>query len=158
MIPLQRSGQALREEALQLASLGEAVFIHHRSGQGTAFPLRRRTFVAPDVHWAVGKEARDVADHLFGEIEGFGPDVEDVIRNAPARPDLEWLAHVAQLRVRGDDGLRVTGQIDFGDYLHAPFDRVLSDDGEIVRAVRATVGNVVITTVDLVTKGRGPAP
>ena len=66
--------------------------------------------------------------------EGFGPDVEDVIRNAPARPDLEWLAHVAQLRVRGDDGLRVTGQICLSACLSGEIPRALEvDDWELAR-------------------------
>ncbi len=154
----QRRGDAGGEEALELSWVGEPVGVHHGARVPAALPLGGRALVAADVHGAPREEAGDVAGDLLGEGERVLADVEHVLGDPPARPDLDGVARRrAPGTPRAPPGRGRAGRSRARRSTKRRA-RVVADLREVASAVEAAVRNMVIDAVRLVAHRRRGAP
>ena len=83
-------------------------------------PPRLRDLVPPDVDVRAGEEVADLVEHILEELDRGVPGAEDVLVHPPRFSHLERPAGAGQLRVRGERGQRMAGELDLRNDHHVP--------------------------------------
>lgn len=135
------------EPALQLLLARQRQLGDPLLGGGGRLPLVLGAFVAPDVHERRGEEREDLVEHLLVEPQGVVGGRQYVGVDAPGVPDLQGGGvddvGVAELRVRGDGGLRMPGNVDLRDDGDMPLGGIGDDLADVVLGVVAAVRALV---------------
>jgi hypothetical protein len=114
-------------------------------------PLHRRALVAAEVDVRAREDLQHLTQDGPDEVDRRVVDVQDVVADPPDLPDTELgLREVAELRVRRDRGLHVTGQVDLRDHGDPALGGVGDDLAQVVLGVEPAVPLTVVLELGLV--------
>src|SRR5699024_4933433 len=109
-----------------------------------ALPFHAGAFVAADVDVGGREDPGDLGQHVPQEVEDLVGDAQDVVGDAPDLAHAHLLlGEVPEIRVGGDGGLHVAGQVDLGHDHDAPLPGVLDEAVQLVLRVGAAVRRAV---------------
>ena len=129
----------VREPALQLVFVLEPELANPRLCERARLPLGLRRLVAADMDPASREQRHHFRQHVLIEADGRVSGIEDVLVHAPAHPDGEGVAAVAELGIRGNGGLGMTRHLDLRHDRHEARAGVGHDLADVVLRVEATV-------------------